>query len=116
MVGDRTAGAVVTSNFISMANERGVPGYETISFFAMNVTVSDLIMSDGKRLEKVGVEPDRPVGPTGAALFTKSDPVLSFSAQLFGARISSADAGKFGFIREKAEDEDEEESEEAGGN
>ena len=116
VVGDRTAGAVVTSNFISMANERGVPGYETISFFGLSVTVSDLIMSDGKRLEKVGVEPDHPVGPSGPALFAKNDPILSYAAGLFGATISSADAGKFGFIREKAEDEDKEESEEAGGN
>lgn len=110
VVGDVSAGAVMTSYFITMANARGVPGYETLSLFAMNITIADLIMSDGKRLENIGVIPDYPVGPTGKALFNKSDPVLAYSAGLLGVEISEAEAGKYHFLTKKAEDEDAEES------
>jgi carboxyl-terminal processing protease len=112
VVGDVSAGAVMTSNFITMANSRGVPGFETLSFFAMNITIADLIMSDGNRLENAGVIPDHPVGPTGKALFDKSDPVLSYSAKLLGTEISEVEAGKFYFLTKKAEDDDSEETEE----
>ncbi len=112
IVGDVSAGAVMTSYFITMANSRGVEGFETFSFFGMNITIADLIMSDGKRLENVGVIPDYPVGPTGKALFDKSDPILAYAAGLLGAKISGEDAGKFYFLTKKAEDEDEEESDE----
>jgi carboxyl-terminal processing protease len=110
IVGDVSAGAVMTSNFITMANSRGVPGYETLSFFAVNLTVADLIMSDGNRLENVGVIPDYRVGPAAKALFEKSDPVLAFSAKLFGANITAEDAGKFYFLSKKTEDDEEQEN------
>lgn len=110
IVGDVSAGAVQTSNFIQMANERGVPGFEKLSFFGMNLTVADLIMSDNKRLESVGVIPDYPVGPSGKALFEKSDPVLAYSAGLFGIDLSPENAGKFYFISKKPEDADDEKS------
>lgn len=110
IVGDVSAGAVQTSNFIQMANERGVPGFERFSFFGMNLTVADLIMSDGKRLEGVGVIPDYAVGPSGKALFDKSDPVLAYCAGLFGINLSPEDAGKFYFISKKPEDTDDENS------
>lgn len=102
----------MTSNFFQMSNSRGVPGYETFSVFAMNLTIADLVMSDGNRLEKVGVLPDHPVGPTGYALLHKKDPVLAFAAELLGSRISPEDAGKLQFLTKKAEDEDDEEADE----
>lgn len=110
IVGDVSAGAVMTSNFVTMENARGVSDFQTFSFFGMNITVADLIMSDGNRLENVGVIPDYPVGPTGKALFDKSDPILAYAAALVGAKISPEDAGKFYFLAKKAEDEDAEES------
>lgn len=112
IVGDISAGAVMTSNFITMANARGVSDFQTFSFFAMSVTIADLVMSDGNRLENIGVIPDYPVGPTGSALFKKTDPILSYSAGLLGAKITAEDAGNFYFLTKKVEDEDEEESEE----
>lgn len=112
VVGDVSAGAVMTSNFITMANSRGVSGFQTLSFFAMNVTVADLIMSDGKRLENVGVIPDHPVGPTGSALFNKTDPILAYAVGLWGAKLSAEDAGKFNFLIKKVEDDDEVETDE----
>jgi C-terminal processing protease CtpA/Prc len=108
IVGDVSAGAVMTSYFIPMTNARGVPGSETISLFAVNLTIADLIMRDGKRLEAAGVIPDYPVGPTGKALFEKTDPVLAYSAELLGAKLTAEDAGKFYFLTKKPEEADEE--------
>ncbi len=111
VVGDISAGAVMTSYGISLANNRGVPGYETLSIYGMNVTVADVIMSDGQRLENVGVVPDHAVGPTNAALAKRNDPVLAFAASQFGADISSDDAGKLEFLFKKTEDDVDDEDE-----
>jgi carboxyl-terminal processing protease len=108
VVGDASAGKVMTSIFASLASSRGVPGYETISLFGVSVTVADLIMSDGKRLENVGVIPDYAVGPTGKGLREKNDPVLAFAAALLNADISSEAAGRFEF-RPKVFENDEDE-------
>ena len=116
IVGDISAGAVMTSNFISMANVRGVSGYETYSFFGMSLTIADLIMSDGNRLEKTGVVPDYLVGPTSYALAQKSDPILSYAAKLLGSDISPEDAGKFYFLTKKTEADDDVEEDGEGGN
>lgn len=112
VVGDLSAGAVMTSYFIPMVNSRGVPGSETLSSFAMSITIADLIMSDGNRLENVGVVPDYPVGPTGQALFEKSDSILAYALGLLGTKITVQDAGKFYFLTKKEEDEDPETDEE----
>ena len=109
VVGDVSAGAVMTSYNMGLAVDRGVPGYQTFTPYGMNVTVADLIMSDGNRLEHVGVIPDHPVGPTAFAIANKLDPVLSIAARLMGETISSEDAGKLEFLfkRTEADDEDE---------
>jgi len=114
VVGDVSAGAVMTSYSMGLQIDRGVPGYQTITPYGMNVTVADLIMSDGNRLENIGVTPDHPVGPTAYALSNKNDPVLSFAAKLFGETISPNDAGKLEFLfkRTEADDEDEDETDE----
>ncbi len=112
IVGDVSAGAVMTSYFITMANQRGASEFATYSFFALNVTVADLIMSDGNRLENVGVIPDYAVGPSGKALFEKSDPILAYSAQLLGAKITSEEAGNFSFMSQNSEDDDNDEGDE----
>ena len=111
IVGDTSAGGVMTSYNLSMANSRGFEGNETVSFYGMNVTVADVIMSDGKRLEQIGVVPDYPVGPTGQALANKTDPVLAYAAGLLGTKISLEDAGRLEFLFKKLEDEEDENSE-----
>ena len=113
IVGDVSAGAVMTSYNMGLAIDRGVPGFQTFTPYGMNVTVADLIMSDGNRLENVGVIPDHPVGPTALALANKNDPVLSFAAKLMGEALSSEDAGKLEFLFKKTEaDEEVEEKDE----
>jgi C-terminal peptidase prc len=106
VVGDVSAGAVMTSNFFSLSNARGPYGSLTVSFYGLNVTVADILMTDGNRLENAGVIPDYPVGPTAEALAEKSDPVLAYSANLLGAKLSAAEAGKLYFITEPVENEE----------
>ncbi len=108
VVGDVSAGAVMTSIQGTLANARGVPGYETVSLYGLSITVADVIMSDGNRLEGVGVIPDYPFGPSGKALAERSDPVLAYAAKLFGADLTAQDAGKFYFMNKKEENEEEE--------
>ena len=106
IVGDVSRGAVMTSILLRMATTRGTRSMNTASIYALSLTIGDLIMSDGNRLENVGVIPDYPVGPGPNALARKADPVLAYSAELFGAKLSADEAGKFYFITEKPEDED----------
>ena len=63
-------------------------------FFGVSVTDADVIMTDGKSLEHVGLTPDEVVLPTAADLAYGRDPVLSRTAELLGVKISPADAGK----------------------
>jgi len=73
-----------------------------ISF--VSVSIGDLVMSDGNRLEGVGVSPDTPVGPTPLALLNKTDPVLAFATEVLGAPITAEKAGEFYFLIPKSED------------
>jgi C-terminal processing protease CtpA/Prc len=95
IIGDVTAGMVMEAHSINLAASRGLAAY---SVFGIEVTIADLVMSDGNRLEGVGVIPDLAIGPTGRALAEGSDPVLAYAASLFGARMSQDEAGKYYFI------------------
>lgn len=106
VVGDVSAGAVMTSRIYPMSKESGGWSYATWYTFGANVTVGDLIMSDGGRLEGVGVIPDKVVGPTATALFQKDDPVLAYAASLLGTELSPEKAKEFYFITNKPEDAD----------
>lgn len=103
IIGDVSSGKVMTSNFIPMAAERGPDTMLTYSVFALNVTVADLIMSDGQRLEKVGVVPDRFAVPTPGAIRDRLDPVLSYAAAQLGSKLSVEDASNFHFLLKKPE-------------
>jgi C-terminal processing protease CtpA/Prc len=62
--------------------------------YAASITSADLIMSDGKSLEKVGVTPDQVMLPTAQELAAGHDPVLAHAAQLAGLKIDAAAAGQ----------------------
>ena len=108
LAGDVSAGAVMASQFYPLAVGHGTSTTGVYTVFAISVTVGDLVMADGGRLEGVGVIPDFPVGPTGFALFKKTDPVLAFAANKFGAQLSAEKAGQFFFMRQKPEEEEKE--------
>ena len=88
VLGDDTAGAVMTSR--SYDHEIGVG---RVLYFGTSVTVSDVIMTDGKSLEHVGVRPDEVIVPAGADLAAKRDPVLARAAEIAGVQLTAEKAG-----------------------
>jgi carboxyl-terminal processing protease len=90
VVGDVSSGAVMQSRGVSFD-----AGVQTIISYGMNLTNADVIMTDGKSLEHVGVIPDELVLPTGKDLAEGRDPVLARALEIAGVKIDSADAGRF---------------------
>jgi C-terminal processing protease CtpA/Prc len=82
VIGDRTAGAVMRSRF-----------YEMSEYYSLSITDADITMSDGKRLEHVGVVPDILMLPSGADLAARHDPVLAHAVSLLGITLTSEQAG-----------------------
>jgi len=88
VIGDRTAGAVMTSRVIP--HKVGVAGV----FYATTITIGDVRMSDGASLEKVGVEPDERLLPSPSDLAAGRDPVLAAAITMAGGSITPEQAGK----------------------
>jgi C-terminal processing protease CtpA/Prc len=80
IVGDRTAGAVMASMFFPHANA--------------SITVSDFVLYNGERLEKVGVQPDHQVIPNARQIATGEDPALAQAFGLAGLRITPVQAAR----------------------
>lgn len=89
IIGDQTAGAVMTSRQYS-----DEVGLDVVVFYGVSITVSDLIMSDGKSLEHQGVMPDEVRLPTAEDLAAGRDTVMSYAASLAGVTLDPAEAGK----------------------
>jgi C-terminal processing protease CtpA/Prc len=62
-------------------------------FFGSSITVADVIMSDGRSLEKEGVAPDEMLLPTAEDLAAGRDPVLARAAALCGVTLDPMKAG-----------------------
>jgi carboxyl-terminal processing protease len=88
VIGDRTAGAVMQSQ--TFGHQMGA---DTVIFYGVSVTNADVIMTDGKSLEGVGVSPDELLLPTAADLAAKRDPVLTRAAALAGFELPPDKAG-----------------------
>jgi carboxyl-terminal processing protease len=89
ILGDRSAGAVMRSIFYPKQ-----VGIDTrVVFYGVNITDADLILSDGKSLEKVGVIPDENIVPTMSQIQNAQDPVLSRAAAIAGVEITPEKAG-----------------------
>jgi C-terminal processing protease CtpA/Prc len=89
VIGDRSSGSVMESRHYSEK-----VGADTVVFFGVSVTESDLIMTDGQSLEHKGVTPDETFLPTGKDMAADRDPVLAHAAGMLGVKISPEDAGK----------------------
>lgn len=89
VLGDRTSGAVRESK--SYVHSVGT---ETVAFYGASVTVADLVMPDGGRLERNGVIPDEIVLPTGDDLRAKRDPALARALALAGVTMTPEQAGR----------------------
>jgi carboxyl-terminal processing protease len=88
VIGDRTAGAVMRSKF-----HPHQMGMDVAVFYGVTVTDADMVMSDGKSLERAGVVPDELVLLTAKDLASKQDRVLSRAAELVGAKLDPVKAG-----------------------
>ncbi|HYX30687.1 MAG TPA: hypothetical protein VE863_19280, partial [Pyrinomonadaceae bacterium] len=70
-------------------------GADIAIFYGASITEADIIMTDGKSLEHLGVTPDEIKLPTAADLAEAKDPVLAYAASLLGLTITPEKAGTF---------------------
>jgi carboxyl-terminal processing protease len=89
VMGDRTAGAVMQSEHFDHQL-----GTDAVIFYGASITNADVIMSDGKSLEKVGVTPDELLVPSQEDIAEGRDPVLAHAADSVGVKLSPEEAGK----------------------
>lgn len=89
VIGDVSAGAVMRAKSYSRQL-----GLDIVVFYGVSITDADIIMTDGKSLEHVGVIPDELKLPTPADLAAKRDPVLAYAASLAGLKLDPARAGR----------------------
>jgi carboxyl-terminal processing protease len=91
VLGDRSAGAVgEAKDFIHAVKLDAT----NVAQYRARITVADLIMSDGKSLEHVGVTPDELILPTPADLAAGRDPALARAIELSGNKITDEEAGR----------------------
>ncbi len=88
VIGDRTSGYVMRG---AMYNHKS--GMDRIFYYGVVVTIADLIMTDGKSLEKTGMSPDETILPTAADIEALRDPALARAAELAGFTITPEKAG-----------------------
>ena len=89
VIGDLSSGAVMEAKHY---DEK--VGTDVVVFYGASITEWDLIMSDGKSLEKTGVTPDELMLPTGDDLAKHRDPVLAHAVETLGVKITPEEAGK----------------------
>ena len=88
VIGDRSSGKVMEA--IHYPHQAGT---DIMTFYGVSVTVADVIMSDGKSLEKTGVTPDELLLPAPADMAAGRDPVLARAAAVLGFKLDADKAG-----------------------
>lgn len=88
VIGDVSSGAVMRSIYYPHQHGMGA-----VIFYGARITDADIMMTDGRSLEHVGVTPDELKLPTPAEIAAKHDPVLAYAASLAGVTITSEKAG-----------------------
>jgi carboxyl-terminal processing protease len=88
VLGDRTAGAVMVSEFYTHK-----VGLGEFLLYGVSVTVQDLLMTDGKSLEHEGVVPDETSLPSGSDMASGRDPTLARAAAVAGIKLDADKAG-----------------------
>ncbi|MDT7604916.1 MAG: hypothetical protein QOF61_2913 [Acidobacteriota bacterium] len=89
VVGDRSSGSVMQS--LSYHYQLGTEDKPIL--YGLRLTDADIIMTDGKSLEHVGVAPDELMLPTAQDLRNRRDPVLAHAAALAGVKLTPEQAG-----------------------
>ncbi len=90
VLGDVSAGAVMESRY-----KKFWLSSDDFGGYGMSLTMADVIMPDGKSLERVGVIPDELILPTGQDLAERRDPVMARALELSGHKVDAGVAGKF---------------------
>lgn len=90
VIGDVSAGAVMQSRTYDQEM-----GTDNIVPFAISITNADVIMSDGKSIEHVGVTPDEIINPTPADIAAGKDPVMVRAVESLGGKVDTLEAGKW---------------------
>jgi len=88
VLGDKSAGRVMEGQFY----QHVLSGRAIV--YWISVTEADLVMTDGKSLEQIGVTPDEVVTPTSSAMAKGWDPVLACAAEKVGVKMTPEEAGK----------------------
>jgi C-terminal processing protease CtpA/Prc len=88
VIGDVSAGAVMRS----IQHTHQVGG-AFVKLFGVSITDADVVMTDGKSLERVGVTPDEIRLPLAIDMAANRDPVLAYAASLLGVNMSPEKAG-----------------------
>ena len=88
VIGDQSAGAVMRARTYphAIGGSRFIP-------YSLSITDADIIMTDGKSLERLGVIPDELKLPSAMELAGKHDPVLAYALSLAGVEITAEKAG-----------------------
>ena len=68
-------------------------GADRLIFFGASITNADVVMTDGKSLEKTGVTPDELIRPTPNDLTEGRDPVLARAAAVLELNLDPVTAG-----------------------
>jgi len=89
VVGDRSSGSVMEAKHYTEKM-----GTDSVFFYGASITEFDLIMADGKSLERTGVVPEEWVLPSALDMASGRDPVLARAAEILGFKIPPEDAGK----------------------
>ena len=89
VIGDHSAGMVMES--IRYEYELGPQGDPRL--YGLSLTDADILMSDGKSLEWVGVTPDKLLLPTADDIRKHRDPVLAYSTSLAHVNLDPEKAG-----------------------
>lgn len=89
IVGDRSAGALMTS--ITTTHE---VGFGRRLPYGLSVTIQDVIMMDENRVENVGVMPEFIVLPTGEDIRERRDPVMTKALSLVGIHLDPVAAAR----------------------
>ncbi|MGB8479251.1 MAG: S41 family peptidase [Acidobacteriaceae bacterium] len=89
VLGDRSSGSVMEAKRYSYKS-----GADTVIYFGASITDADIVMTDGKSLEHVGVVPDEVVLPSADDLANGRDPVLAHAVETVGGKMTPEAAGK----------------------
>jgi carboxyl-terminal processing protease len=82
VLGTTTAGSVAAAQVFALGDGSG-----------LQITVFEILSSDGKKLNQVGVMPDEVVEPDAVALASGEDPVLSRAVEILRGSAGSAQVG-----------------------